>query len=79
MNEQENLTQQTIEETKNDNQVYLDTIKDLKQNTVSKQRYDKLVAERDQLIATLVNGEQITAVTPPAEKKSLEQIMTEQK
>lgn len=60
MNEQEqlNLTQQTVEETHiNDNQVYLDTIKDLKQNTVSKQRYDKLVAERDQLIATLVNGE----------------------
>ena len=55
MNE-EQLMQQA-EETNNDNQVYLDTIKDLKQNTVSKQRYDKLVAERDQLIATLVNGE----------------------
>ena len=56
MNE-EILTNQTEETNINDNQVYLDTIKDLKQNTVSKQRYDKLVAERDQLIATLVNGE----------------------
>ena len=66
MNEQEqlNLTQ-TIEETNiNENQQYIDAIRDLKANTVSKDRYNKLMEENKNLLNSLVNGEQLAAANP---------------
>ena len=65
MNE-ENLTNQPTEETinNNDNQQYIDAIRDLKANTVSKDRYDKLMEENKNLLNSLVNGESVAAATP---------------
>ena len=42
-----------------DNANYIDAIKDLKQNSVSKEKYDALVAENKKLVDALVNGEEI--------------------
>ena len=41
-----------------DNTVYIDAIKELKENSVSKDKYDALIAERKQLIESIVNGQQ---------------------
>lgn len=53
----ENLTRD--EEEVVDNANYIDAIKDLKQNSVSKEKYDALVAENKKLVDALVNGEEI--------------------
>ena len=42
-----------------DNTNYIDAIKDLKQNSVSKEKYDALAAENKKLVDALVNGEEI--------------------
>ena len=42
-----------------DNANYIDAIKDLKQNSVSKEKYDSLAAENKKLLDALVNGEEI--------------------
>ena len=64
MNE-EILTQQTEETTQqNENQQYIDAIRDLKANTVSKDRYNKLMEENKNLLNSLVNGESVAAAAP---------------
>ena len=40
----------------NENQNYIDTIQQLKENTVDRAKYEKLMAENKQLLNTLVNG-----------------------
>ena len=59
MIENENVveTEQT-----NEYQEYIDTIADLKANSVSKEKYDQLIAEKKQLIEALKSGQQITEV-----------------
>ena len=59
MIENENVveTEQT-----NEYQEYIDTIADLKANSVSKDKYDQLMAEKKQLIEALKSGQQITEV-----------------
>lgn len=66
MNEQEILTQQTEETTNtfSENQQYIDAIRDLKANTVSKDRYNKLMEENKNLLNSLVNGESVAAAAP---------------
>ena len=66
MNENEILTNQpTNDETNiNENQQYIDAIRDLKANSVSKERYNKLMEENKNLLNSLVNGEVVTAVAP---------------
>lgn len=66
MNENEILTNQTeqIETQQNENQQYIDAIRDLKANTVSKERYDKLMEENKNLLNSLVNGEPVAAAAP---------------
>lgn len=54
----ENLEKRNEEEVV-DNANYIDAIKDLKQNSVSKEKYDALVAENKKLVDALVNGEEI--------------------
>lgn len=53
----ENLTRD--EENVVDNANYIDAIKEIKQNSVSKEKYDALVAENKKLVDALVNGEEI--------------------
>lgn len=54
-------TQETVEDTNN----YIEAIKEMKQNSVSKSEYDKLKEENKQLLQSLVNGEHIDV---PAEE-----------
>ena len=71
MNEQEILTQQTEETTQqNENQQYIDAIRDLKANTVSKDRYNKLMEENKNLLNSLVNGE-VVATAAPAQQNDV--------
>ena len=48
-------TQETVEDTNN----YIEAIKEMKQNSVSKSEYEKLKEENKQLLQSLVNGERI--------------------
>lgn len=43
---------------------YIDEIKNLKQNSVSKGEYEKILNERNQLIQALANGETVQAEEP---------------
>lgn len=45
-------------------QNYIDTIKTLKETTVSRDKFDKLVAENKQLLDSLVSGKEISTETP---------------
>ena len=66
MIENEILTNQMEETTNNfnENQQYIDAIRDLKANTVSKDRYNKLMEENKNLLNSLVNGESVAAAAP---------------
>ena len=57
MNEKETLIENENEQT-NEYQDYIDTINDLKQNTVSKEKYNQLLEEKKGLIDALKNGNQ---------------------
>lgn len=65
-------------EEQNSNQHYIEAINNLKATTVSKTKYDKLVEENKNLVNSLVNGEYTAVNAPVAEKKSIDDIMTEQ-
>lgn len=43
----------------NPNNAYIDTIKQLKENTVPKEEYEKLVAERARLLKSVIDGDPI--------------------
>lgn len=66
MIENEILTNQMEETTNNfnENQQYIDAIRDLKANTVSKDRYNKLMEENKNLLNSLVNGESVATAAP---------------
>jgi hypothetical protein len=51
----------------NDSEYLINTIKELKANTVSKEKYDRLVAENKGLADALKTGQQITLVEPEKE------------
>ena len=56
----------------NDNVDYINAINELKQNTVSRDQYDKLRAENKQLLDTLVSGGQMApAITEIVDKDAL--------
>ena len=59
----------------NPNEDYIETIKKLKENTVSKEEYDKLRAQNKQLLDSLVNGEDLEQ--PSEEVSSIEDIRKE--
>lgn len=54
-------------ENQNEYQDYIDTINDLKANTVSKEKYDQLLAEKKDLVNALRNNSQVTLVEPERE------------
>lgn len=70
-------TQPMTEETVQDNQQYIDAIRELKATTVSKDQYEKLANENRTLLNSLVNGEQLAAAETPQEKKSLDELRNE--
>lgn len=53
MNENEN---KIVESNEDSTQKYLDTINELKQNTVSKEKYERILEENRQLLSNIVNG-----------------------
>lgn len=75
MNEQEQQTQeqQTQEQ---DNSNYIEAIRDLKANTVPKEKYDKLANENRELLNSLINGGQVTTVAAP-DTKSIDELRKE--
>ena len=57
---------------------YLETIKQLKQNTVSKEAYDNAIAQNKQLLETIVNGGgNAAAETPQAEVVDIKALRNE--
>lgn len=56
---------------------YIQVIKELKQNSVSRQDYDKLVAENKQLLENYVNGTYNDANAQKPEKRKVEDIRDE--
>lgn len=74
MTENENLQQEEEIET---NEQYIEAIRDLKANTVSKERYNKLMEENKNLLNSLVNGEQVAAATPETPKTPIQDLVKE--
>lgn len=77
--ENKNLEQPGVEtpEQENSNQQYIDMIKDLKANTVSKDRYNQLMEENKNLLESLVNGEVVAPAAPEVEKPPIEDLVRE--
>ena len=55
---------------------YLATIKELKQNSVDRQKYDQLKAENKKLLDSIVNGQEID-LPQESKKRSLDEIRSE--
>lgn len=77
MIDNDNILEQTpVEE--DSNQHYIDAIQELQRNSVSKERYNKLVEENKNLLQSLVDGGSVTTVTEAVEeKKSLNELRNE--
>lgn len=69
INTQINETNETTEQGQGANpfQEYIDTINDLKANSVSKEKYEQLEKEKKGLIEALKNGGQVNVVEPKEE------------
>lgn len=65
MNEQENLTNVSQQETVNDSNDYIEAIREMKQNSVSKEAYEKLKAENKQLLDSIINGTELPQDSKP--------------
>lgn len=77
MNEEKiELTSVSGEETSNDSVDYIKAINEIKQNSVSREQYEKLKSERDDLLDTLINGGQVTNVME-APTKSIQELRSE--
>lgn len=59
MEEQELINSVPQQETVNDSIDYIEAIKEIKQNSVDKEAYNKLLEENKRLLNSLVNGESI--------------------
>lgn len=79
MTEQEILQQSvTSQETvKDDTSIdYIQALNDMKQNSVSREQYEKLKSENKELLDTLINGGQVEMIDP-ASKPSIEDLRKE--
>lgn len=76
MENEKNLTNQQEEQIET-NEQYIEAIRDLKANSVSKERYNKLMEENKNLLNSLVNGESVTPVAPEVEKPPIEDLVKE--
>lgn len=79
MEENNVLNNENVNEPQNEadsNMVYINTINELKANSVSKDKYEKLVQERDGLVEALKSGQQVTLVEPQ-EEESIDELRAE--
>lgn len=67
-----NENETNVENEQMDTKNYIEVIKDLKQNTVSKEVYDKVVEDKKMLMNALANGEGYTSEEQP--KPTLEDL-----
>lgn len=76
--ENENLTNVSGEQNVNDDTTvdYISAINEIKQNSVSRQQYEKLQRENKELLDTLINGGQMV-VNEVSPKKSIEELRKE--
>ncbi len=65
----ENVTQEEQQE-EQENSVYIEQIKKLKDNTVSKEEYQKLANERDELLQAYIEGKEIDINLPEKDDDS---------
>lgn len=56
---------------------YLNTIQEMKKNTVSREAYDKMRDENKRLLETIVSGRQIENPEPQPQRRSVEEIRNE--
>lgn len=59
MIENENLNSVSQQDNVNDSIDYIEAIREMKQNSVSKEAYDKLKAENKQLLDSIINGTEL--------------------
>lgn len=74
--QEEELTSVSGEETSNDSVDYIKAINEMKQNSVSREQYEKLKQENKELLDTLINGGQVTNVME-APTKTIQEIRSE--
>lgn len=72
----EQLTSVTGNEVEDMTPDYLATIKELKQNSVDRQKYDQLKAENKRLLDSIVNGQELD-LPKQEQKRSIEEIRQE--
>lgn len=76
MEEQQTITNENENENENKYQEYIDTINEMKKNTVSKDEYNKLVEEKKGLIEALKTGGQVN-IQNEEEKVDINQLRQE--
>lgn len=72
--EEQNNTQQSVSEAKevmDDRTDYIEAIKEIKQNSVDKEKYNRLKEENQKLLQSLVNGETIKQEVEPVDVNQL--------
>lgn len=74
MNENEIKEKAGEEQPENSNLDYIKTIKEIKENSVSKEEYKKVLAENKQLLNAIVKGEGTVAVEEKEEEVSIDDI-----
>ena len=75
-NEKIELTSVSSEETSNDSADYIHALNELKQNSVSREQYEKLKNENKELLNTLINGGQVEMIDPST-KPSIQELRNE--
>lgn len=73
MVDKENLTIESGEQVEDMTPDYLDAIKELKQNSVDRSKYDELRAENKKLLQAVVNG-QMLEVEAPKPQESIQEL-----
>lgn len=68
----DDIIETTETTTTTDNNMYIDTINELKQNTVSKSQYEQVLAENKKLLDSLANGDYSKPAEPEKPKHDLE-------
>lgn len=76
MEQQENLTSESTQETVNDSNDYIEALREMKQNSVSREQYEKLKNENKELLNTLINGGQVEMIDQ-SQKPSIEDLRKE--
>lgn len=72
---EEELQQSVTGKVEEENTDYITAIKELKQNSVDRSKYDQVVAEKKALLDALVNGEEIEVAKEPS--RSVEELRKE--